>query len=340
MIAHCIASSYHKNFLEFEQEVSTTKIFHLFTNLCYFPVDRSHKFAMHEFALIISVILICCDNSFVASFRSPRLYFQSYSTKGSLRLLVDDSVSNVAPNFPESEVKNVTLPFEGDNVKNKDNDVATVLQSRLNIFVDRIKSGDGFKQSLTDAIAGPDLDLDQENDKIDKLVSSSGCVMFSWTLSPFSSKAKKLLDNIGVYYKVIELDKPYNEGNLLRAALGRRVGRTSVPMIFINGQYIGGCEDGPSIESPGLIPLAMEGKLRPMLIEAGVLSPDEAVDFVPGNARRKLFTSFNKSNTTTSSSTLGTVGVTHNDDKLDNHHKNHNGGDDFECPSDNECEVA
>ena len=55
------------------------------------------------------------------------------------------------------------------------------------------------------------------------------------------------------------IDQPWSDGNPIRSALGRRVGRTSVPAIFINGVYIGGCDDGPSSEAPGLIPLAFQG---------------------------------------------------------------------------------
>ena len=42
----------------------------------------------------------------------------------------------------------------------------------------------------------------------------------------------------------------------LRAELAERTGRTSVPNIFIAGEGIGGCNDGP-----GLLTLQKEGKL-------------------------------------------------------------------------------
>ena len=56
------------------------------------------------------------------------------------------------------------------------------------------------------------------------------------------------------------VDQPWSDGNPIRSALGRKVGRTSVPAIFIDGVYIGGCEDGPSDAAPGLVPLAFQGK--------------------------------------------------------------------------------
>ena len=72
----------------------------------------------------------------------------------------------------------------------------------------------------------------------------------------YARKAKDLLDARGVPYAVLELDERA-DGNQLRAALGRKTKRTSVPSIFIDGECIGGCNDG----NPGLIPLAESGEL-------------------------------------------------------------------------------
>lgn len=205
------------------------------------------------------------------------------------------------------------------------------LKVSYDILTKRLGEGDSFKQALADALAGPDLDLEAANTKIDEIIRSNGCVVFGWSLSPFSKRAIKYLDSIGVNSKVVELDKPWSEGNPIRAALGRRVGRTSVPFIFICGNYIGGCEDGPTPECPGLVPLALQGKLRPMLIEAGTLTPHEDVDYAPGYARRSLLESVSgaKENVYGVIDKSAVIGV----------------GFDIspeaegECPSDNECEL-
>jgi len=57
-----------------------------------------------------------------------------------------------------------------------------------------------------------------------------------------------------------------DEGKALRAQLGVMTGRTSVPNIWIAGEGIGGCNDGP-----GIMTLEKEGKLNPMLKSAGVM---------------------------------------------------------------------
>jgi hypothetical protein len=43
-------------------------------------------------------------------------------------------------------------------------------------------------------------------------------------------------------------------------------------MVFIGGEYVGGFSDGPTEEAPGLVNLAFDGKLRPMLVESEALS--------------------------------------------------------------------
>eukprot|EP00607_Mallomonas_marina_P007781 CAMPEP_0182417616 /NCGR_PEP_ID=MMETSP1167-20130531/2075_1 /TAXON_ID=2988 /ORGANISM="Mallomonas Sp, Strain CCMP3275" /LENGTH=194 /DNA_ID=CAMNT_0024591307 /DNA_START=104 /DNA_END=685 /DNA_ORIENTATION=+ len=147
-----------------------------------------------------------------------------------------------------------------------------------NIFVKRIQAGDTFKQSVADALAGSDLSVETTKEKIMEMVNSAPFVIFTWTMSPSCKKALKLLSEIDCQVKVIELDKPWSEGNPIRATLGRMTGRTSVPSIWLKGQFLGGYEDGNSDAAPGLLSLAFSGKLRPMLIEAGVLKPVSGID--------------------------------------------------------------
>ena len=56
-----------------------------------------------------------------------------------------------------------------------------------------------------------------------------------------------------------------------KAELAGIVGRTSVPMVFIGGTYVGGCNDGGL---GGVLPLHEQGQLRPMLQKAGALAMD------------------------------------------------------------------
>lgn len=120
--------------------------------------------------------------------------------------------------------------------------------------------GYAFKQWVADIVAG-EYDQQATKSEIDDFITSNEVAMFSFTTCPFCRRAKDALDERGVTYKSIELDElKGNEGNAIRAELGRRTKRTSVPSIFVRGQYIGGCNDGP-----GLLPLMESGEFDRML---------------------------------------------------------------------------
>lgn len=119
------------------------------------------------------------------------------------------------------------------------------------------KIGYVFKQSVADLIAG-DFDEEEVTSQIDSFVQQNPIAMFSFTTCPFCRRAKDYMDQEGIPYATIELDTlEGNRGNEIRAVLGRKTGRTSVPSIFIGENYVGGCNDGP-----GLLPLAETGELK------------------------------------------------------------------------------
>jgi glutaredoxin 3 len=118
-----------------------------------------------------------------------------------------------------------------------------------------------LKQMVADIIAGNDFDKDATMKLIDTFISENNVAMFSFTSCPFCRKAKDLLVEKGIEFQAMELDQlEGNLGNQIRACLGRKTKRTSVPSIFIGGNYIGGCNDGP-----GLLPLAANGTLDQLL---------------------------------------------------------------------------
>ena len=76
-----------------------------------------------------------------------------------------------------------------------------------------------------------------------------------------------MLDTYGAKYTVVELNE-VEGGYPLRAELAAREGRTSVPALFVNGVFVGGCNDGGL---GGVLTLDKAGKLKPMLTDAGAL---------------------------------------------------------------------
>lgn len=57
-----------------------------------------------------------------------------------------------------------------------------------------------------------------------------------------------------------------DEGMQIRAELAKSSSRTSMPNIFIGGEGVGGCNDGP-----GIMTLNKQGQLTPMLQKAGAM---------------------------------------------------------------------
>ena len=92
-------------------------------------------------------------------------------------------------------------------------------------------------------------------------------------LSPFCTEAKKILQDAGANFKVIELGDEWVPGLLpakgaaIRAELGAMTGQTSMPHVFIAGKSIGGLATG----TPGLNELVKSGELRKRLSDAGAL---------------------------------------------------------------------
>eukprot|EP00427_Karlodinium_veneficum_P024071 CAMPEP_0169117596 /NCGR_PEP_ID=MMETSP1015-20121227/30550_1 /TAXON_ID=342587 /ORGANISM="Karlodinium micrum, Strain CCMP2283" /LENGTH=190 /DNA_ID=CAMNT_0009180305 /DNA_START=142 /DNA_END=714 /DNA_ORIENTATION=- len=152
-------------------------------------------------------------------------------------------------------------------------DISKALQSRARIARDAIQSGLSFKQGLANVIAG-EYDPEPVRAEINETISTNPCVMFTWEASPSCKKAVDALDKAGATYKIFRLDDPWDKGNKYRAELGAMVGRTSVPFIFINGEYIGGFDGGTGDSSPGLVEMAFKGTLRSKLMAAGALSTE------------------------------------------------------------------
>jgi len=130
----------------------------------------------------------------------------------------------------------------------------------------------GFKQWAAERVAG-EYDAAAIDARLDADIGGGGgeggeggVVMFSFTTCPFCKKAKEALDAKRVAYTAIELDLEA-DGAAMRARLGARTSRTSVPSIWIGGEYVGGLNDGP-----GILPLDAEGALEPKLRAVGALA--------------------------------------------------------------------
>ena len=75
------------------------------------------------------------------------------------------------------------------------------------------------------------------------------------------------MNDYGAKYEIVELNEIVG-GYALRAELAEREGRTSVPALYVGGEFVGGCNDGGL---GGVLTLDKAGSLKPMLQKAGAL---------------------------------------------------------------------
>ena len=114
----------------------------------------------------------------------------------------------------------------------------------------------GLRQS-TEVVKTPSKQQQQvppENDTkefyqehLQKLTTENKILMFSKTTCTYCTQAKRLLDDLKLEYKTIELDLDANCPNdncqKLATALMLQTRIRTVPQIFINGKCIGGFSD-------------------------------------------------------------------------------------------------
>ena len=93
-------------------------------------------------------------------------------------------------------------------------------------------------------------------DEIRNLITANKVFIFSKSYCTYCKKAKSLLNDLKIDYKVLELDQVSN-GDDLQKNLKELTRQSTVPNIFINGEQIGGASD--------LETLSKSGKLEELL---------------------------------------------------------------------------
>ncbi|KAI3995269.1 hypothetical protein MKX01_032071 [Papaver californicum] len=77
---------------------------------------------------------------------------------------------------------------------------------------------------------------------IDKTISSHNIVIFSKSYCPYCKRAKAVFKELNQTPHIIELDER-DDGYDIQDALGEKLGRRTVPQVFVNGKHIGGSDD-------------------------------------------------------------------------------------------------
>jgi len=72
--------------------------------------------------------------------------------------------------------------------------------------------------------------------------------MYTTMFCPYCARARALLERKGVAFADIDIiEEPARRGEMIR----RAGGRTSVPQIFIDGEYIGGSDELAALDRTG-----------------------------------------------------------------------------------------
>mmetsp|Transcript_58117 Transcript_58117/g.142075 ORF Transcript_58117/g.142075 Transcript_58117/m.142075 type:complete len:263 (+) Transcript_58117:573-1361(+) len=146
-----------------------------------------------------------------------------------------------------------------------------------------------FETKLQSQIVGvTESDILEANDEINGMIQASPVVIFTYGLSPFSSQAVKLLQDVCIDVvedggqndtdldSTLTVDEIGLEWFLLtdvescakRSALLEMTGQSSLPHIFIGGKHIGGLFTGP--DGGGIASLQESGKLKGMIDQAAM----------------------------------------------------------------------
>lgn len=109
----------------------------------------------------------------------------------------------------------------------------------------------GSSESGPVDMEGPDAQL------VKDMIHDKTVIVFSKTFCPYCRKVKNLLDELNAKYEVVELDRR-KDGKKLQAVLGKMTGATSVPRVFIMGEFIGGCDETLALHEKGGLILKLQ----------------------------------------------------------------------------------
>ncbi|GFX99550.1 glutaredoxin-C4 [Trichonephila clavipes] len=87
---------------------------------------------------------------------------------------------------------------------------------------------------------------------IENYVKTNKVMIFSKSRCPYCHKVKELFKELGVEYFALELDT-LEGGAQLQQAMAKKVGRSSVPQVFINEEHVGGCDETVDAHENGIL---------------------------------------------------------------------------------------
>jgi glutaredoxin 3 len=139
--------------------------------------------------------------------------------------------------------------------------------------------------NLSEFVAGASLE-----DRIDSLIESKGVVMFGKNACPFCLDVKDLLGSqIGVPVYVVEINE-HSDGAQIFKYVKEKTGHSTVPIIFIKGEFIGGCDELKALHAKDKLIGKLDGLIGKKHAQGG--SSLETAELIPmkrGTARNPPF---------------------------------------------------
>jgi len=92
---------------------------------------------------------------------------------------------------------------------------------------------------------------------VTEAIAKDKVVIFSKSYCPYCTMAKEQFQKLQQEFTAIELDNR-GDGGEIQAALGQITGATTVPRVFVNGNFIGGGTDVKKLNESGQLKKLLE----------------------------------------------------------------------------------
>jgi glutaredoxin-related protein len=170
--------------------------------------------------------------------------------------------ANDAVNAKRTRIADTTRLFAASIDQVKPNPAIKLMAQGMGL----LKPVFGAEAQIQAAVLGKIGNVDEEKvmKDIQATISKDKVVIYTYSLSPFSTEAVRILKESGYEFEQVELGAEWfllgGRESVTRVALSKMVdsGATSLPKIFIGGNCIGGCSELAALVESGEVDVLMK----------------------------------------------------------------------------------